>query len=131
MLHKKKLQLERETNLVKILLAMELLAPPILEFIFKQSCAIVISLHIIAFFAWMHWVARPVFLSICRTLSSFISKFPFSVSQILLRWATKKNRTLITSRLYLQRVFVDLIKNGVYFGNTNPEVFQYASKSLS
>ena len=95
---------QRETYLVILLLAMALLAPPILEFIFKQSCARVISLHNLALLAWMHWVARPFFFNICRTLSSFISKLPFSVSQILLRSAVMKNRTLISSALDLMRI---------------------------
>ena len=101
---------------------MALLVPPILEFIFKQSSARVISLQDIAFFAWMHWVTRPFLRSICRTLSFFISKLPFSVSQILLRLPTTKNKTLITSTLDPIKVFVDLITKGVYFGNTNLEV---------
>ena len=85
----------RETNLVILLFAMELFAPPILAFIFKQSCARVMSLQDIACFAWMHWVESPFLLNICRAWWSAISKLPFSVSQILLRSATTKKQQKI------------------------------------
>ena len=123
MLHKKIIQKGKETNLVTVLGAMALLAPPIFEFIFKQSCARVISLHDNACFAWMHWVARPFFPRICRTISFFISKLPFSVSQILLRSATTKNKTLITSTLDLMRVFCWFDKKGGVF-------WKYESSSI-
>ena len=94
------------------LLTIALLAPPIFEFIFKQICARVILLHFIAFFAWIHWVARPVFFRICRTSSSLTSKFPFSVSQILLISATTKNKTIIKNMLYLLRILCCFGKEG-------------------
>ena len=124
MLRKKIIQKGRETNLVTVLVAIALLAAPILEFIFKQSCVRVTSLHNIAFFAWMHWVARPFFLSICLTLSFFISKLPFSVSQILLRSPTTKNKTMITSTLDLMKVFCWFDKEGGVF-------WKYKSKSIA
>ena len=119
-----------------LLLAMALLAPPILEFIFNKSCARVISLHNFAFLSWMHWVARPFFFSICRTLSSFISKLPFSVSQILLRSAVMKNKTLISSTLDLMRIFCwSDVNRGVSWewsvrDNVRKNFFQYPSRSL-
>ena len=98
-LHKKIFQHKKETNLVILLSAIELFVPPILEFIFKQSCARVIGLHDIAFFVWMHWVDKPFFSNLSRTWLSLISKLPFSVSQTLFRSAATKNEILICSKL--------------------------------
>ena len=119
-----------------LLLAMALLAPPILEFIFNKSCARVISLHDFAFLSWMHWVARPFFFSICRTLSSFISKLPFSVSQIFFSSAVMKYKTLISTTLDLMRLFYwsdvnrSLSWKWSFKDNVGKNFFQYPSRDF-